>query len=285
MLKRFILAFVVLLTLPIAAYAAIDQTAVRLAWREALRVAKHGPAIVDLADQGKLDVPRDMSFIPPKEGALLLQSWGEHVNSSFKGMVVASGTYENWYVTIDFTEEGYVSDKEAQYWDTTGSLSSVTAATEAQNLERAALGIAPVKIIGWVKKPEYDISRKRYTSAKKLSGGNGSSDPEFFNFSTHLFGREGFFYIETVWTGKGETAGAEKNRSVVDALQFNPGKRHSDYAGETVFNNRLTYVTILIAVAAIFFGFFNGGSASFTTGKAALFLGGAAVATLMFNFL
>ena len=116
--------------------------------------------------------------------------------TEFYGLVVPRSTDEYWVMTVDHTAEGYVKDEDAKNWNADELLQSLKDGTEEQNKERVKNGIPALDILGWIEKPNYDVSSHRLVwSLKAIDRGAASDAAATVNYNTYALGREGYFQI------------------------------------------------------------------------------------------
>ena len=68
---------------------------------------------------------------------------------------------ESWAVTVDYEEDGYVSDENANDIDYDDLLIQLKADTQASSDARVVKGYEPIELIGWAAFPYYDVDAKK----------------------------------------------------------------------------------------------------------------------------
>lgn len=99
---------------------------------------------------------------------------------------------------------------------------------------RKERGIPEFEVIGWVEKPTYEAASHRLVWSANTRDKGASSDAEQgVNYNTYALGREGYISMNLV-TGM-STVEAEKPiaKQLLAALEFNDGKRYSDFNAST----------------------------------------------------
>ena len=211
-----------------------QPSASELAWQAASKVAISGPSDMPLGDQAVLHIPSAMAFIPKVEATTLMKAWGNSAGDQFYGLVVPRNNEEYWVMTIDHTAEGFVKDDDAKSWNADELLQSLKDGTEEQNKERVKTGIPALDIVGWIEKPNYDVSSHRLVwSLKATDRGAATDAPATVNYNTYALGRDGYFQINLLTS----VATIEKEkpyaRAVLAALEYKPGKRYEDFNEST----------------------------------------------------
>jgi uncharacterized membrane-anchored protein len=192
------------------------------------------PGDVTLGDQATLHLPSDTFYVPRKESAELMRTWGNTVDDHFLGLVMSNAKDQNWVITIDHTAEGYVKDDDAKSWDAAELLQSLKDGTEAGNEQRIAQGLPALDVVDWVQSPQYDAAKHQLAwSLKAVNRGAPSSDPATINFNTYALGRDGYFQINLLTDDRSVEKDKPFAFTVVSAVDYNPGKRYSDFVAGT----------------------------------------------------
>jgi uncharacterized membrane-anchored protein len=186
-----------------------------------------GPAIVELNEQGKLNVPSGYAYIPTAESARMMRAMGNQTDSSFLGIVLPA-EQAAWFATLDFRGVGYVQDDEAKDWKPDQLLQSLKDGTEAANRDRLKRGFRPIEVVGWVEPPAYDAQSHRLVWAA-LVRDKGATEGGAVNYSTYALGREGYFELDMIGSQDVVTAEKDKAKVLLSALEYGPGKRYEDF--------------------------------------------------------
>jgi uncharacterized membrane-anchored protein len=225
--------FLAVIAAPVLSFAedaAPAQPDPQAIWESAMKVWKSGPADVTLEDQAVLHVPSEMAFIPKSESNALLVAWGNSADDRLLGMVVPKSTDQNWVTTIDKTLEGYVKDDEAKNWNSDELLQTLKDGTEAQNKDREERGFAPLDVVGWIEKPNYEAPSHRLVwSMKMVHRGVEHDDNAVVNYNTYALGRDGYLEVDLLTNEQGVEREKPFAKEVLAALQYNQGKRYEDY--------------------------------------------------------
>jgi uncharacterized membrane-anchored protein len=224
-----------LILLPIFAFAQDTQpSASQLVWESAFKAAIPGPSDVRLGDQAVIHLPSTMTYIPKVEASAVMRMLGNTIDERFYGLVFSQNNNENWFMSIDYTAEGYVKDDEAASWKPDELLQSIRNGTEEGNKDRVKQGLPPLDVLGWAESPSYDSSNHRLVwSIKAVDRGAAPNTPTTINYNTYALGRDGYFEINLVTTDT--TIQSEKRyaREVLAALEYSPGKRYEDFNAST----------------------------------------------------
>jgi uncharacterized membrane-anchored protein len=204
------------------------------AWETAMKAAISGPKDTPLIDQATLHLPGDLLFVPKAESVALMVSWGNSSDDRLTGMVVPKDENATWVITVKHVAEGYVKDDEAKSWNAEELLQSIREGTEAQNVERKKMGIPEMEIAGWVQSPTYDAATHRLLwSIKATDRGAAADAVPTINYNTYALGRDGYFEVNLLTDAKHIDADKFQVASVLKALDYNSGKKYSDYIAGT----------------------------------------------------
>src|SRR5262249_20120415 len=94
--------------------------------------------------------------------------------------------------------------------------------------------IPEIEVIGWVESPAYDAGRHRLVwSAQSRQKGEPDGAERGVNYNTYALGRDGYISMNLV-TGMNTIEAAKPvPRRRLAALEYNPGKRYSDFDSST----------------------------------------------------
>jgi uncharacterized membrane-anchored protein len=201
-------------------------------WNAAQAAMLHGPQEIQLADQGKLTLPEGYGFVPKKEGAEVMKLMGNSTNEYFVGLVFPD-TNAEWFATIDYEPSGYIEDGDAKDWDADELLDSLKEGTKEANKERQKMGITPIEVTNWVEVPSYDSPQHRLVwSAEAREIGGQDPDPTI-NYNTYVLGREGYISLNLITSSSQIEKDKLAARQLLAGIQFNEGKRYSDFNKDT----------------------------------------------------
>lgn len=219
-------------------------------WTAANDAAINGPSDVPLLDQAKLHLEPDMMYIPQKQATELMHMWGNSVGPAFQGLIFSKDEKQPWTISIDHVAEGYVKDDDAKTWNADELLQSLKDGTAAQNEERAKLGIPELDIVGWVQTPTYDEIKHQMAWSVKAVHKASPTDPATINFNTYALGRDGYFEINLMTSE--QTIAADKSAAlkVVGDVEYNEGKRYSDFKAGTDHVAEYGLAALVAGVAA-----------------------------------
>ncbi|WP_071842430.1 DUF2167 domain-containing protein [Dickeya fangzhongdai] len=197
------------------------------------RAGVEGPKEIDLGNQAVLKLPQGFIYIPVREARVFMRELGNYVGSNFYGLILHHDI--DGFISIDYTSSGYIKDDDAKEWNADELLDNLKEGTREANKERVKKGIAPIEILGWIEKPNYEQATHRlvWSAALRDEGSNMAENDQGVNYNTYLLGREGYLSLNLV-TNRG-TVNEEKPkaRQLLNAVTFNNGKRYSDFNAST----------------------------------------------------
>ena len=193
-----------------------------------------GPAEVKLSDQAVLKLPDSFTYVPPAEAGRLLTAMGNRAGDGLLGMVFSRKSQSNWFVVMRFANSGYIRDDEAKDWKVDELLAGLKRGTEEANKDRRARGISEVEIVGWVEAPKYDAETHRLVwSLESIEKGAPADAERGVNYNTYALGRDGYVSMNLVTGLKQIEAEKPIAHALLASLQYNDGKRYSDFNSTT----------------------------------------------------
>ncbi|MDP3816376.1 DUF2167 domain-containing protein [Pseudomonas sp.] len=179
-----------------------------------------------------LNLPEQLVFLNGEEAErVLVDAWGNPPDSELPlGMILPAGVSpfsdESWAVTVEYEENGYVSDEDAADIDYAEMLEGLKEEAQENNAWRAENGYEPVELIGWAAAPHYDAQGKKLYWAKELKF--GESD-KVLNYNIRVLGRKGVLVLNFI-AGMNQLAEIEQHVPGVLAMtEFNEGSRYADF--------------------------------------------------------
>lgn len=148
-----------------------------------------------------LNVPEEFYYLDPKDTeTVLVDIWGNPPGSKTLGMLFPSGVTpfdsDAWGVTIEYTEDGYVSDEDADEINYDELLLQMKEDVAAESKERVNQGYEAVELIGWAAKPYYDKATHKLHWAKEI--GFGGQDIHTLNYNIRILGRKGVLVLNFI---------------------------------------------------------------------------------------
>lgn len=202
------------------------------AWKAAGEAMQPGPTTITLRDQAQITLPEGYAFVPPKEGAALMSMMGNQTDSNFLGLIFPQSDAE-WFVAVDFDPAGYIKDDDAKEWDADELLENLKDGTEAANEHREQMGVTPIEVTRWIEKPSYDAGTHRLVWSAEIKDKGSSGEDAGVNYNTYVLGREGYVSLNLITSVAEVEAHKPAAHELLAAVNFNDGKRYSDFNAST----------------------------------------------------
>lgn len=179
-----------------------------------------------------LAVPEDFYFLGSEDAErVLVDIWGNPPGQNTLGMLFPAQytpfDMESWAVTIEYTDEGHVSDHDAAEIDYDELLGDMQSSIRDSNPGRIEAGYEPIELVGWAAPPHYDPASRKLYWAKELRF--GATPETTLNYEIRALGRTGVLAM-TFIAATSQLEEVNANRDAVLAMaEFNPGKRYEDF--------------------------------------------------------
>jgi uncharacterized membrane-anchored protein len=180
-----------------------------------------------------LNVPKDFNFLGPDDAeTVLVKLWGNPPSSDKPlGLLIPAGmtpaSSNAWVVTIDYSEDGYVSDTNASSIDYTKLLQQMQQGVAEENKERQKQGYQTITLVGWAEPPHYDAATHKLYWAKDLKFGDDSSDT--LNYCIRILGRRGVLELDAV-SALGQLDEIHQQApEILGMVDFKEGNRYADF--------------------------------------------------------
>ena len=189
---------------------------------------KTGPSVGELGQFAQINVPEQFLFTDRKGTKTLLELTHNFPSGDEVGAIVPQGDSpaDQWFVTFEFREVGFVRDDEKKEIDANALLESIRKGTEQANEERRKKGWPGFHIVGWEKPPYYDAVTNNLTWAIR---GRGDSGSESVNHSVRLLGRRGTMDVDLVLPAEQYTANVGRFDGMMRGFAFREGHRYADF--------------------------------------------------------
>jgi uncharacterized membrane-anchored protein len=186
---------------------------------------------------GKAEInATNMRFLGAEDAQSLLENgWGNPPDSDVLGMLVPKDVspfdLEGWGVVITYSDEGYVSDKEASKTNFDKLLRDMQASTNEATEAREEAGYESIKLVGWATAPHYDAASHKLHWAEELEfGGN----PEHtLNYNIRVLGRYGYLNLNSVGAMEQLPEIQAAIPGVLESVAFTQGNRYEDFNKST----------------------------------------------------
>ncbi len=195
--------------------------------------------------QGTIDLGKGLATVNLPEAyrfvdstgteVVLNQLWGNPpADVKPLGMIVAAGfdplAEDGWCVVIDYEEDGYVTDDDAENIDYSELLKDMQTGIKEASKERVKQGYPAIDLVGWASPPHYDKETHKMYWAKEIKFGEEAEGANTLNYNLRLLGRHGVLVLNAIASmpqlGEIEQATPE----ILAMIDFNEGKRYADYS-------------------------------------------------------
>lgn len=183
---------------------------------------------------GTITLSEGFRYVDPAgTETLLTRIWGNPaMDPKPLGMIVPKGfdplERESWCVIIEFEQDGYVKDDDADTINYTKLLKDMQEGTREANKERVKDGYPTVELIGWAKPPRYDKQTHKFYWAKELKFGDSERE-NTLNYNLRLLGRRGILVLNAVASMAQFPEIEKATPEILNMVDFNEGHRYADY--------------------------------------------------------
>ncbi|HTA66552.1 MAG TPA: DUF2167 domain-containing protein [Xanthomonadaceae bacterium] len=178
----------------------------------------------------------DFRFLDQTDARKVLeQLWRNPPNDTVLGLIVPATTSliddHAWAVVVTRTDEGHVSDADAQKTDYTQMLKDMQQGIADANPERQKAGYSAMTLVGWAEPPHYDEASKKLYWARELSFSDAPRPT--LNYDVRVLGRTGFLSLNAV-AGMDDAATVRAGmQRLLPMVEFDPGQRYADFNPST----------------------------------------------------
>lgn len=179
-----------------------------------------------------LKVPEDFYYLNPRDAeTVLVEVWGNVPGQETLGMLFPADMTpfdtNAWAVTIDYEEDGYVSDADAHEIDYVELLGQMREATREASVELEKQGYDAIELIGWAAPPYYDAESHKLHWAKELKFGD--TDTNTLNYNIRVLGRKGVLVLNFIAAMDQKQVVESRLDTVLTMAEFDSGARYADF--------------------------------------------------------
>ncbi len=182
----------------------------------------------------RLQVPDTFYYLGPLDAEkVLVEVWGNPPGSGSHtlGMLfpAESTPFDEgaWAVTIEYTEEGYVSDEDANEIDYDELLGEMQKDTRKDSKHRVQQGYDPIELVGWASAPFYDGQTHKLHWAQELKFGD--RQVHTLNYNIRVLGRKGVLVLNFISDMNQKPVIDANLDSVLAMAEFEQGSRYEDF--------------------------------------------------------
>lgn len=190
-----------------------------------------GEVVIEQAN-ARLNIPENFYFLGAKDAeTVLVDVWGNPPGQDVLGMLFPSEytpfDIDSWAVTLQYEEDGYVSDADAHEINYDELLTQMQADTLAASEERVKQGYDEIELVGWAAKPYYDAGNNKLHWAKELRF--GTLETNTLNYNIRVLGRKGVLVLNFVAQMEQLPTINENLDTVLALADFQDGSRYQDF--------------------------------------------------------
>jgi len=204
----------------------LDALRSRLKYQSGSIQLRDGIAIIKLTENFRyLD--------PAGTETLLTGIWGNPASQAkILGAIVPSDfdpfDQDSWCVIIDYSEDGFVSDSDAEKINYSDLLKKMKQGTQAANEERKKNGYPSTELVGWAAEPYYDKETHKFYWAKEIKFEGAESD-NTLNYNIRILGRRGVLVLNVVARMAQLKEVESANPTILTMVNFTQGNTYKDY--------------------------------------------------------
>lgn len=182
-----------------------------------------------------LNVPESFYYLSPGDAEkVLVDVWGNPPGQKTLGMLFPASMTpfdaDSWAVTIEYEEDGYVSDADAEEIDYDELLAQMKEDTAVVSQERVQQGYAEIALVGWASQPFYEKETHKLHWAKELKFGQNQVNT--LNYNIRVLGRKGVLVLNFIAQIDQKDLIAAELDSVLAIADFDQGAKYSDFDPE-----------------------------------------------------
>lgn len=179
-----------------------------------------------------LEVPRTHYFLDAADARSVLEdAWSNPPDDQVLGMIFPAGAspldYGVWGATVHFSNDGYISDEDAESIDYDELLTEIQESQRQNNKWRERNSYTPIEVVGWAAAPTYNAEAHKLYWAKELKFGDNETNT--LNYDIRVLGRRGALVISFIATMEELSAVRKSAPAVLRMAQFDPGATYADY--------------------------------------------------------
>lgn len=179
-----------------------------------------------------LNIPEGFYYLDPEDSdKILVDVWGNPPGQKTLGMIFPADTTpfhpDSWGVTIDYSEDGYVSDKDADKINYDKLLKSMKKSVAEESKLRIEKGYDSIELVGWAAKPYYDSKNHKLYWAKEFRFGD--SDENTLNYNIRVLGRKGVLILNFISSMQSKATIESQLDKVLAVANFNQGYTYAEF--------------------------------------------------------
>lgn len=179
-----------------------------------------------------LNVPENFYFLNGVDAEkVLVEVWGNPPTETTLGMLFPTELTpfddNSWAVTVEYEEDGYVTDEDADDINYTDLLAQMKQDTRADSEERVKQGYEAIELIGWAADPFYDSKSNKLYWAKEFKFADMETNT--LNYNIRFLGRKGVLVLNFIADMSQKPTIESNLDSVLTLAEFDTGSKYSDF--------------------------------------------------------
>jgi uncharacterized membrane-anchored protein len=180
----------------------------------------------------KINLTNDFRFLDHDNAEKVLHDlWGNPPDPDILGMIFPSDMgpldRESWGVVVEYEEDGYVKDDDAEKINYTDLLKQMQQQIHDENPDRQKQGYPTFELVGWAAPPRYDKATHKLYWAKDIKFEGDSEDT--LNYNIRVLGRRGVLVLNAVASMQEFTTIDQKMPEVIGMVDFQAGNTYADF--------------------------------------------------------
>jgi uncharacterized membrane-anchored protein len=202
----------------------IAAMASSLKWQTGTITLKNGLA--------KINLTPDFRFLGSDDARKVLhQMWNNPDDPDLLGMIFPKDKGplddDGWAVTINYEDDGYVKDDDAEKLNYGDLLKSMQKEATDANPERVKEGYPSLDLVGWAAPPHYDKATHKLYWAKDLKVNGGADDT--LNYDIRILGRRGVLVLGAIAGMDQFPVIDKKTPEILSMVDFQPGNTYAEF--------------------------------------------------------
>lgn len=192
---------------------------------------RHGKVVLAGAN-ATLNVPDSFYFLGAEDSKKVLEEiWGNPPSNEILGMLFPAGTTpfdgDVWGVTIEYLDEGYVSDDDAGEINYNELLQTMKQDISSESEVRVEAGYEAITLVGWASSPYYDSSAHKLHWAQEIAFAGAETNT--LNYNIRILGRKGLLRMNFIAEMNQLDTIKNNVATVLDLAEFDAGSTYAEF--------------------------------------------------------
>jgi len=183
-----------------------------------------------------INLPDNFRYLNPENSErLLVEGWGNPPDNDTLGMIIPTDTNpltaEGWGVVITYSEDGYVSDDDADEINYNNLLKDMKDSSQEENKQRVDMGYGSMLLVGWAEAPSYDsLAHKMYWAMEYKTD---YTEENSLNYNIRILGRKGVLVLNAVAGMNQLDTIKAQTPELLAVTDFTEGNRYDEFNSDT----------------------------------------------------